>query len=69
MTALRTIDGVPGSRSTARTQRASVSPVASVNSCVSSILSAATVNSDGSRSATSGAPITQSFFSVTSGSF
>ena len=63
------MDGVPGSRSTARTHRASVVPVASVTSCVSSILSAATVNSAGIRSARSGAPIVHSFLSATSGSF
>ena len=67
--ALRTIDGVPGSRSTARTQRGSLVPVGTMNSCQSSILSAATVNSDGSGSARSGAPIVQSFLSAMGGSF
>jgi hypothetical protein len=65
--ALRTIDGVPGRRSTARIQRASAVPVGSVNSCVSSILSAASVNSAGIGSARSGLPIRHSFFSVTAG--
>jgi hypothetical protein len=67
--ALRTIDGVPGRRSTARTQRASPVPAGTVNSCQSSILSAASVNSAGSRSARSGAPSFHSFFSSTTGSF
>ena len=69
MVALRTIDGVPGSRSTARTQRGSFVPIGTTNSCQSSTLSAATVNSDGKGSATSGAPIDHSFLSAIVGSF
>jgi hypothetical protein len=64
MVALRTIDGLPGNRSTARTHRGAVVPVGTVNSCVSSIRSAATVNS-GSRSVTFGSPSAHSFFNVT----
>ena len=63
------MDGVPGRRSTARTHRVSVMPVGSVNSCQSSILSAASVKSAGIFSGRSGAPSFHSFFSSTAGSF
>ena len=67
MVALRTIAGVPGSRSTARTHCGPVVCVCRTISCVSSVLSAAMVNGDGIGTTRSGVPSGQLFSSETAG--